>query len=129
MPFSLRLERENGDVLALFVAPLVFEPLEGRETAGFWQVPRQFVWFFISLDKKPKSRIDIVMTLLRVSPAEAELALSLLQDKKQNEHAEERSISKYTVRNQMQSLLGKTGCRSQAELVGKLNRLFASFNW
>ncbi len=68
------------------------------------------------------------MMVLQVMPAEVELALALLQDKTLKEHAEAKGITKNTVRVQMQSLLNKTGCRRQAELVGKLNRLFAQIN-
>ncbi len=127
-PFLVSLDRPDGDQLTLFVSPIGFEPLEVRDLTSFWQAPRQFAWFFISLDQKPRSKMEIVMMAMQVSPAEAVLACSLLEDKSLQEYAEERQVSMHTARSQMRSLLGKTGCRRQAELVGKLNRLFSQIN-
>lgn len=126
-PFTIPLlpGANNAPSLLLFVSPLGGQPSEARDTLTFRQAPRHFAWFFIDPDAAPQPQAEVVAAVLRVSPAEAALALSVLQDKSLAEHAVERGISVHTARRQMQSLLTKTECNRQSELAARLNRLFA----
>lgn len=59
--------------------------------------------------------------LYGLTPAEARLALGLLQDQSPADYAQQQGLSLATVRTQMRSLFSKTGTRRQAELLRQLS--------
>lgn len=63
---------------------------------------------------------SIVATALGISPAEARLAVAVYQGWGVSEHADNVGLSRSTARNQMQSILQKTGAGKQVELVRML---------
>ena len=70
-----------------------------------------------NLSRVPES---IVATALGISPAEARLAVAVYQGWGVSEHADNVGLSRSTARNQMQSILQKTGAGKQGELVRML---------
>jgi pimeloyl-ACP methyl ester carboxylesterase/DNA-binding CsgD family transcriptional regulator len=69
----------------------------------------------------PEIRIEIstetLMSLYRLTGAEAKLVSSLVKDRSLNSIAEDFGVSKHTIRNQLKSVYDKTGTHRQAELV------------
>jgi DNA-binding CsgD family transcriptional regulator len=65
----------------------------------------------------------VVMQLYGLSPAEARLADALRQGQSVEDHAERCQISVHTVRTQVRSILGKTGCTRLQDLVRMLAAL------
>lgn len=69
----------------------------------------------------PDIRIEIstetLMSLYRLTGAEAKLVSSLVKDRSLNSIAEDFGVSKHTIRNQLKSVYDKTGTHRQAELV------------
>lgn len=59
----------------------------------------------------------ILRSRYRLTAAEAALAVAVAGGTSLREYAERRSLSIHTVRFQMKQILGKTDCRSQADLV------------
>jgi len=84
--------------------------------------------FIIDSSETPQAKIDTVARALKVTPAEARLALALLHDKSLKQYADENDISIHTARAQMQSLLSKTGTNRQAALVRLLTNVFSTLN-
>lgn len=65
---------------------------------------------------------------LGATAAEVQLAEALLNGSSLYEYAERNTLSRHTVRNQMRSLLQKSGCRNQADFVGLMHRLASPFD-
>jgi DNA-binding CsgD family transcriptional regulator/PAS domain-containing protein len=66
---------------------------------------------------------DLLRQLFGLSPAEAALAVELLRGKRVDEVAAVRGVRMPTVRTQLQSVLAKTGCERQSDLVRRLGAL------
>jgi DNA-binding CsgD family transcriptional regulator/PAS domain-containing protein len=64
---------------------------------------------------------DVLRTLFGLSPAEARLALSVLEGNSLSETAELNRVSRETVKSQMSAVFAKTGTRRQGELVRLLS--------
>ena len=62
-------------------------------------------------------------SLFRLSPAEAEIAVSLATGAELTEIAGARKVTVNTLRSQIASVMGKTGTRRQAELVALVSKL------
>ena len=72
-------------------------------------------------------RSDVVAnhlrSLFRLSPAEADIAVSLATGAELTEIAGGRNVTVNTLRSQIASVMGKTGTRRQAELVALVSKL------
>jgi DNA-binding CsgD family transcriptional regulator len=66
---------------------------------------------------------ELLMNYFGITRAEARLAISILNGLTLEQHAKDGAISKVTARNQLQSLLSKTGTHSKTELVALLRRV------
>lgn len=64
---------------------------------------------------------------LGATPAEAQLAQAISNGSAINDYANEKSLSRHTVRNQMRALLHKTETRNQTEFVRKMLMLMSPF--
>lgn len=72
---------------------------------------------------QPKSSQQMLAATYGVTPAELELALALQNGTTLRDYAALRSVSLFTVRNQLKSLFDKMSVHRQAELVSLLGRL------
>lgn len=63
---------------------------------------------------------DGLSKMIGATPAEARLAGALLQGELLGEYADRMNLSRHTVRNQMRSLLQKSGTRTQADFVRQM---------
>ena len=72
----------------------------------------------------PRDQEQFLVPSLGITQAEARLAAAVYAGKTLYEYADEASISRNTARNQMQSILSKTGCRRQADLVRQIGDVF-----
>lgn len=124
-PLMIRLYAASGAPIALFISPIVQEPGDVRSKHS---LPSHYVFFLIDLSAEPKTSAESLSTFLRISNAEALLAIALLQDKTIADHANERGISPLTARAQLKSLMQKTETRRQSELVNLLARMFGTFD-
>lgn len=61
------------------------------------------------------------------TPAEAKLAGALIRGQSLYEFADQHSLSRHTVRNQMRALLAKSGSRDQIEFVRKIHQRISPF--
>jgi DNA-binding CsgD family transcriptional regulator len=64
--------------------------------------------------------VELIRSLFDLTPAEAGVARGLGAGRTLDEVAADRGVSRNTIRTQLSSLLQKTGCRRQAELVSLL---------
>ncbi|MXU66682.1 helix-turn-helix transcriptional regulator [Oceanomicrobium pacificus] len=69
---------------------------------------------------------DALWRAFRLTNAESELALALLDGRTLGDCAQDRHVSKQTVRNQLVSIMRKTECHRQQQLVALLTRLAIS---
>lgn len=70
---------------------------------------------------------DLYWRAFAFTRSEAQLAEALLSGATLAEYAQERRVSKQTLRNQLVGIMRKTGTRRQSELVSLLTRLSVSF--
>lgn len=94
---------------------LVVAPLEGPARCAA-------VWVF---GENAHRSIDerLLAALFALSPAEARLALGLLNGHTTEEYARQAGVGVATVRSQLHSIFNKTGARRQAELMALLHRV------
>lgn len=76
--------------------------------------------FFTPLDQTRAPSTDLMRSLFDMTVAETRIAKGLVKGRTLAEIAEDGSVSITTVRSQFSSILEKTGCGRQAELVGLL---------
>jgi DNA-binding CsgD family transcriptional regulator len=67
--------------------------------------------------------VELIQSLFDLTPAEARVARHLATGSTVNEIASADAISRNTVRTQVRSILEKTGCRRQTEIVAILGRI------
>ena len=79
----------------------------------------------VVLDMNASLRIDpyILSETFDLTRTEAELAASILDCDTIADYAKRKQVSRYTVRNQLCSIMGKTGTHRQADLVRLLARI------
>tara|TARA_R110000850_G_scaffold103532_3_gene213785 strand:- start:1605 stop:2705 length:1101 start_codon:yes stop_codon:yes gene_type:complete len=76
--------------------------------------------FFTPLDQSRAPSTALMRSLFDLTVAETRIAKGLMKGQTLNEIAADGSVSITTVRSQLSSVLEKTGCGRQAELVGLL---------
>jgi DNA-binding CsgD family transcriptional regulator len=69
----------------------------------------------VTMPKAPP--VDLIQSLFDLTPAEAQVASSLVAGDTPKEIAANRRVSKETVRTQVRGVLDKTGCRRQTDFV------------
>jgi DNA-binding CsgD family transcriptional regulator len=67
--------------------------------------------------------MDLLWRAFGLTEAEAQLAEALVKGATLADFAQEREVSKQTLRNQLVGVMRKTGTRRQSELVSLLTRL------
>jgi DNA-binding CsgD family transcriptional regulator/PAS domain-containing protein len=109
----MRITRRRGRPLHLRVATFPCE----RLTAG-----SQFaaIGLIGDPDRLQHFPLEIIQSSYGLTPAEARLALLLLEGKSLAEAAELNHVTQNTLRSQLKSIFAKTGTRRQGELIGLL---------
>lgn len=121
-PKHVILTRPPEAPLRAFVSVLADRADETVELAErLLSPPRRYIVFLISTAAEIK--IERIVDVLRVTPAEARLAKSLINGLSLHQHAEVHGIAYNTARTQLQSLFAKTETTSQAKLVAHMVRL------
>jgi len=77
----------------------------------------------LSRPAPPEDPADLLAKTLGLTTTEAQIALAVADGKTLTEIADNRRTSIHTVRNQVKSLLLKTGTRRQSEIVALVERL------
>jgi len=98
--------------------PLIISPSDGVPDS-FNHIARDALsWvYFLQTDYSQTLKAHPSFKRLKLSSAESELATSLFEGNSLSEIAENRRVSKQTVRKQLQSVLRKTQCETQENLV------------
>ncbi len=102
--------------------------IEGRFPERVWSDP--VVGCFVITGLGGVEELDTVRMLIsgfRATRAEARLGQALLSGQSLYEFAEQNSVSRHTVRNQMRALLHKTGSRNQADFIRKISAFISPF--
>ncbi|MFV1871855.1 MAG: helix-turn-helix transcriptional regulator [Oleiphilus sp.] len=73
-----------------------------------------------NLESQPKMSKETIVRTFKLTPSEAELSKQIFHGHSLNDIAQIRSVSKQTIRKQLQSVLKKTRCDSQEALMIKL---------
>jgi DNA-binding CsgD family transcriptional regulator/PAS domain-containing protein len=107
---TLRITRLRGRSLHLRIAPFPSEHSPGGS---------QFAAIALIGDPDRAQRLPLqtIRAVYGLTPAEARLALLLLEGKSIAEAAQENEVSKDTVRSQLKQIFLKTGTRRQGELI------------
>jgi len=116
---GLRLPTSEGGVAVLQCLPIP----PAVTALVMWQRPMKMVVLHSDGFSPSDSGMRILKTVYGFTPTECRVADLLMQDLTIAEIAAYSAVSAGTVRNQVKSLLQKTGCRRQAELVNLLFRL------
>lgn len=116
---GLRTARRRGP-LSVTVAPVRSERL-----AVFGHRPSVVV-VITDPEARPAVTEAAVQNVFGLTPAEARVALAMLDGATAREAAEQLGVSFHTVRHQIQSLLDKTGASRRTELVALLARAGAA---
>jgi DNA-binding CsgD family transcriptional regulator/PAS domain-containing protein len=113
---SMPLNRPGKRPLHILVSPLYAtdNPVCGKTSVAV---------FIDDPEDHPIVPADVLRTLFGLTPAEARLALSLLNGHSASETADLGCVSRETVKSQMKALLAKTGSSRQGELIRLLSRL------
>ena len=110
---TLRITRQHGRSLHIRIAPFPSEHSPGGS---------RFAAIALIGDPERAQRLpfETMRSVYGLTPAEAKLALLLLEGKSISEAAHENEVTKDTVRSQVKSIFLKTGTRRQGELIGLL---------
>lgn len=125
-PTMMRLRSTASKSYALFIAPL---GETAREAVSENARPACYLFFIIDLSDEPQTQVDALAAALGITRAEALLAQALLEDKTIFDYADERQISRHTVRSQLKSLMNKTETKRQSELIKLLTRMFGTVDF
>jgi DNA-binding CsgD family transcriptional regulator len=104
-------------------APLsiIVTPVQSARSAVFGHAPGVLVCV-TDPDAQGRASADQLKELFCLTPAEARVALALLDGADTREAAQRLGVSFHTVRHQVQSMLDKTGAARQSDLVALLTR-------
>jgi len=116
---ALRLPRPGGGWALAQRLPLA-PHLPGAQP---WQRPLCLLVLHDAATASPASWAEVLRQVYRYTPAEIRVAQALLGGATLAEIAERSEVRPATVRSQLKSMLAKSGCRRQAELVGMLGAL------
>ena len=108
--------------LAGMIAHLV--PIRGTARDIFVRCAAILVLMPVTMPQAPP--VDLVQSLFDLTPAEARVARSLASGDTVDEIATQGGVSSHTVRSQVRGILGKTGCRRQAEMMALLSGMPAT---
>ena len=113
---AMSIFRAGMKPLQIIVSPLRSE--------GASVLPRAVVAVFLNDPERSRAiPTELLRTLFGLTPAEARLALCLLDGKSLSDSAELNCVSRETVKSQISSIFLKTGARRQSELVSLLAHL------
>ena len=106
----MNLPRAGKKPLHLLVSPL---------SSGSSTLPGSAVVavFISDPERHPAVPAEVLSTLFGLTPAEARLALSILEGHSLSESAEIGKVSRETVKTQISAVFAKTGTRRQGELI------------
>lgn len=113
---SLSFPIRNNDGNAVFVGHVMPITLAAHDIFA----NSYALLFFTPLDQTRAPSTDLMRSLFDMTVAETRIAKGLSKGRTLAEIAEDGDVSITTVRSQLSSILEKTGCSRQAELVGLL---------
>jgi DNA-binding CsgD family transcriptional regulator len=113
---SLSFPIRNADGNAVFVGHVMPIKLAAHDVFA----NSYALLFFTPLDQTRAPSTALMRSLFDMTVAETRIAKGLVKGRTLNEIAAEGGVSITTVRSQLSSVLEKTGCGRQAELVGLL---------
>lgn len=108
--------KSDGDEAAMIAHVL---PLCGSARDIFVRCAAVLVLTPVTMPQAPP--IELVQSLFDLTPAEARVARGIAAGETVEEIATGGGVSSHTVRTQMRGVLGKTGCRRQAEVAALLS--------
>ncbi len=113
---AMPVPRSSKRPLHLLVSPIASDSssLPARAAAAI---------FIDDPETQPLVPADVLRTLFGLTPAEARLALTILDGNSVSEAAELNGVTRETVKSQMKAVLAKTRTRRQGELIRMLSRL------
>lgn len=114
---ELAVRTEDGGSLYLIVTPLAADTISATATKIRCAV---FVLAAIPVDAATIRRLQ---RLFGLTPAQSQVAAGVADGETVEDIATRRGTSVLTVRTQLKQVFGKTGARTQAELVGLVHRL------
>ncbi|MEM7024487.1 MAG: helix-turn-helix transcriptional regulator [Pseudomonadota bacterium] len=121
---ALPIPRESGRPLQLLIAPL---PQAASRTFPV-QSPKPIVMVLVSdPDAAPRPLAERLALLWHLTPAESRLAAALAGGASLKDYAEQHGLTENTVRWTSKSLLAKTDCRRQSQMVRFLTTAAASW--
>ncbi len=114
----MTVSRQGRRALHVVVAPFRSEGASLRSSLGS-AAPRDAaaIVFLHDPEQAAARPSETLRALFELTPAEARLALAMLDGNSLAEAAEAHRVSRETVRSQMKSVLQKTGARRQSELT------------
>lgn len=120
----LRLSRPGSDENYLVVARLAYRGPQNYQLHDAILDPGPLVTLIVhgALDAATLP-LDLLWRAFGLTEAEAQLAEALVKGATLADFAQEREVSKQTLRNQLVGVMRKTGTRRQSELVSLLTRL------
>ncbi|HVX73522.1 MAG: helix-turn-helix transcriptional regulator [Devosia sp.] len=120
----LRLNRPGSDESYLVVARLAYRGPQNYQLHDAILDPGPLVTLIVhgTLDAASLP-LDLLWRAFGLTEAEAQLAEALVKGATLADFAQEREVSKQTLRNQLVGVMRKTGTRRQSELVSLLTRL------
>jgi DNA-binding CsgD family transcriptional regulator len=107
---AMKISRRNAKHLQILTAPLRRENVAGSNGAVG-------IVFISDPEQNASVSSEILQVLFGLTPAEARLAIALLEGKSILQTAVRHNVSRETVRSQIKSLFQKTGTKRQGELV------------
>ncbi|MBO1023070.1 helix-turn-helix transcriptional regulator [Methylobacterium sp. SD274] len=107
------IPRKNRKPIAIYSIPL------GNESDPY----ENSVVIIIDMEKTQGPSVEVLQRIFNLSPAEASIALLILEGKTPLEIASFKRLSQWTIRTQLAAIYNKTKTRRQSELVTLLLRI------
>jgi len=117
----VRVDLEDSGVIAVWIIPLT--DYFGASAPNDDSAPHLILKLIRNEPNVVSSQL--LSRVLQISRAEGRLVQQLLKGNNLKQYAMTTNISYNTVRNQLRSVMSKTGARSQTELVAMAHRLIA----
>jgi len=121
----VRVDLEGSPVIAVWLFPLADHI--GKAVSDDASPPH----LMLKLIRNDPSIVssELLSRVLQITRAEGRIVQQLLTGNNLKQYAMTTNLSYNTVRNQLRSVMAKTGARSQTELVAMTHRLLAPLAW
>lgn len=121
----VRVDLEGSPVIAVWLFPLA----DHIDNGALDEVSTPHLMLKLVRNDASVVSSELLSRVLQITRAEGRIVQQLLSGNNLKQYAITTNLSYNTVRNQLRSVMAKTGARSQTELIAMTHRLLAPLAW